>query len=362
MQESTEEAGVSLIMPTETVIAIIDSPNLDLPWTTIHTVRRKAAKRSEKWYQKKAAPLPTQSRKKRRLEEPLLPLRRNPRRLITTSSTGASVPPPNATDVASTRRQSACQTKAQLSPIETSEAQLDGDDDADADDANVEVGDLSGSINARRLSELAEYRRLHGHCNVPNRYSENTKMAHWVVTQRKQYKVYQEGKKSSLTLSRIQELENMGFEWDVLGVTWQSRLSELADYRKLYGHCNVPQRYSENIQLGTWVSTQRKNYMFHRQGKTSPITPFRIQELESLGFEWNILGATWADRLSELGDFREIHGHCNVPHHYTENTKLGYWVGMQKKQYKLYLKGKKSPMTPLRFQALKTLCLLQPTC
>jgi hypothetical protein len=53
-----------------------------------------------------------------------------------------------------------------------------------------------------------------------------------------------------MTLSRIQALECLGFEWDSLGATWKDRLSELAAYRKIHGNCHVPQRCSENAQLG----------------------------------------------------------------------------------------------------------------
>ena len=90
-----------------------------------------------------------------------------------------------------------------------------------------------------------------------------------------------------MTLSRIQKLERLGFEWECQGAAWEDRLSELADYRKIHGHCNVPVRFSENIQLGTWVSHQRSNYKLHLEGRTSPMmTLSRIQKLESLGFEW----------------------------------------------------------------------------
>jgi hypothetical protein len=89
-----------------------------------------------------------------------------------------------------------------------------------------------------------------------------------------------------MTLSRIQALESLGFECNnSLGAAWEVRLSELADYRRIHGHCIVPYRYSENIKLGVWVSKQRKNYKLHQQGKTSPMTTYRIQELERLGFE-----------------------------------------------------------------------------
>jgi hypothetical protein len=96
-------------------------------------------------------------------------------------------------------------------------------------------------------------------------------------------------------------------------VAWEDRLSELADYRYIHGHCNVPKNYSENSKLANWVTTQRFKYKLHLHGKTSPMTPFRIQVLESLGFEWSTHGAAWEVRLSELADYRKNHGHCNVP-------------------------------------------------
>jgi hypothetical protein len=88
-----------------------------------------------------------------------------------------------------------------------------------------------------------------------------------------------------MTLPRIRALESLGFEWDCYGAAWGERLSELADYRKIHGHCKVPQRYSENIKLGAWVKKQRSNYRLHVEGKKSPMTLSRIQELERLGFE-----------------------------------------------------------------------------
>jgi hypothetical protein len=135
------------------------------------------------------------------------------------------------------------------------------------------------------LSELANYRRIHGHCNVPMSYSsERTKLANWVTNQRKQYKFHLEGKPTSMTLSRIQALESLAFAWDCYGATWEVRLSELADYRRIHGHCNVPQRCSGNVKLANWVKTQRKQYRLHLEGKKSHLTAFRIQELEDLGF------------------------------------------------------------------------------
>jgi hypothetical protein len=206
-----------------------------------------------------------------------------------------------------------------------------------------------------RWIELADYRKVHGHCNVPKNYSENSKLASWVRTQRDQYRLQQEGKASSITTFRIQQLESLGFEWRVCLITWEDRLSELADYRKVHGHCNVLKRYSENPQLGKWVETQRSNYKLRREGKTSSMTALRIQELERLGFEWVYVSAAWENRLSELAAYHKIHGHCNVPRKYSENSKLAHWVANQRTNYRLYQEGKSSRMTTYRIQELERL-------
>jgi hypothetical protein len=86
-----------------------------------------------------------------------------------------------------------------------------------------------------------------------------------------------------MMLSRIQKLESLSFSQ---GAGWEDRLSELSDYRKLHGHCNVPRNYSENIELGLWVKRQTINYRLLQEGKTSPMSALRIQALESLGFKW----------------------------------------------------------------------------
>jgi hypothetical protein len=143
-------------------------------------------------------------------------------------------------------------------------------------------------------------------------------------------------------------LERLGFEWYCCGPTWEDSLSELANYRKTHGHCNVPKNYNENTKLLTWVTTQRSHYRSHLNGTRSPMTPFRTQALESLG-------STWEDCLSELADYRKIHGHCNVPQGYSENSRMGKWVVARRSNCMLQVKGKESPMSPFRIQALESL-------
>jgi predicted chitinase len=303
------------------------------------------------------------ARKKPRLEKPIATATGEATTKTASPNIAMDLPPPTATEDTTIRR-SSCNTQTQLPRTETSEAQLDGNDDAatddDDEDANAVVGDSSCPSWDDRFRELAVYRRINGHCNVPRNYSENTKLVNWVRTQRTKYKVHREGKTSRMTIPRIQALESLDFEWDSHGAAWEDRLSELANYRKIHGHCNVPQNYSENTKLANWVAYQRHQYKLQHGGKTSQMTFPRIQALESLHFEWTPryrYGATstWQDHLSELANYRKIHGHCNVPRNYSENSKLAKWVAYQRQQYKLQQGGQKSPITLSRIQELENL-------
>jgi len=69
----------------------------------------------------------------------------------------------------------------------------------------------------RRISELRTFRAMHGHCNVPATYRPNKKLAAWVKCQRRQYKFFSEGKASTLTRDRVNDLNQMDFQWELRG-------------------------------------------------------------------------------------------------------------------------------------------------
>ena len=87
-----------------------------------------------------------------------------------------------------------------------------------------------------------------------------------------------------MTNDRISALESIGFIWKSVG--WMQRFEELKQYKGKEGHCNVPQRYSENKQLRVWVSIQRAQCRLFKEGKQSSMTNDRISALESIGFTW----------------------------------------------------------------------------
>ena len=137
---------------------------------------------------------------------------------------------------------------------------------------------------------------------------------------------------------------------------WMEQFEQLILFKKHHGHCLVPHTFPENPILARWVKRQRYQYKLKMSGKVSTITEGRIQKLESIGFVWDSHASTWIKRFQDLRDFREKHGHCNVPHNYSLDPELATWVKCQRRQYKLYWSSNKaSGMTLDRMEALNKL-------
>ena len=112
-------------------------------------------------------------------------------------------------------------------------------------------------------------------------------MAQWVKRQRYQYKLRQDGKRSTLSDERVRLLNDLGFIWNSHDAVWEERLNELLLFKKIYGHCIVPSSYDPNPQLAVWVKRQRRQYKFLQEGKSTSMTPERIAKLEQHGFAWD---------------------------------------------------------------------------
>jgi len=137
-----------------------------------------------------------------------------------------------------------------------------------------------------KLLELIDYKIEFKHTNVPQRYAKNKPLGLWVKRQRCQYKLVKEGKPSPLTKERIVLLNKLGFVWEVYDSVWEKQLQQLVDFNNEFNHTHVPNKYTQNKQLGEWVATQRKQYKLIVEGKSSSLTKERIELLNKLGFAW----------------------------------------------------------------------------
>ena len=152
---------------------------------------------------------------------------------------------------------------------------------------------IKGCKWADRVKELIKYRDDNGHCNVPCRQSS---LGWWVNTQRREFKKSGAGKASSMSLERVNILNNIGFVWDASDKSaankdddaWMRMFEKLMEYKEQHGDCLVPKRYEDNRKLGRWVSAQRHLYHCAKMGKSTRMTKERQHKLVAIGFEWKV--------------------------------------------------------------------------
>ena len=128
---------------------------------------------------------------------------------------------------------------------------------------------------------------------------------------------------------------------------WETRYNELLEFKRIFGHCNVPGKWERNKPLATWVCNQRQRY--NGTNSCRPLSKDQIEKLEAIGFHWTRRGKrdrafgtitvrgrvgvrySWDERFAHLVQFKEKHGHCNVA---THRTPLGRWVATQRQRFK----------------------------
>mmetsp|Transcript_57191 Transcript_57191/g.68802 ORF Transcript_57191/g.68802 Transcript_57191/m.68802 type:complete len:651 (+) Transcript_57191:86-2038(+) len=138
-----------------------------------------------------------------------------------------------------------------------------------------------------KLMQLAEYKRIHGHTNVPHRSSS---LGSWVSSQRSKYKLSQKGLYNTLTIEREQHLEALQFNWNgmkkgdtgkgigkgIMGLLqrnqhkkesfytrddlWEEQYQKLIRYKQNYGNCNCPFQYhgdsKPSVKFTSYISVQ----------------------------------------------------------------------------------------------------------
>jgi len=120
------------------------------------------------------------------------------------------------------------------------------------------------------FEQLKAFKKKHGHCDVPDRWKENSKLGIWVGNQRM--------KKDHLSSEKRSRLDSIGFDWNPREAAWNQMFEQLLAFKKKYGHCNVPFSYSENKKLGSWVANLRS--------RKYRLSQNNLAKLDSLGFEW----------------------------------------------------------------------------
>ncbi len=162
------------------------------------------------------------------------------------------------------------------------------------------------------FDKLLEYKKKHGHLNASQR--ERTGVGRWSHSQR------MNRNKGILSDAQIRRLDEIGFEWTPRDSVWTEGFEKLLVYKTAYGNVDVPK--SPITELGTWVSVQRK------AKSRGEITQEKLQQLNEIGFIWDVRESRWDEMFRQLCTYKETHGHLNIP---TSSTGLGSWVHIQRR-------------------------------
>ncbi|CAJ1954090.1 unnamed protein product [Cylindrotheca closterium] len=77
-----------------------------------------------------------------------------------------------------------------------------------------------------RYEDLKRFVQKYGHAAVPTTFAEDQTLSGWVKVQRRQYKLFLTGEKSSMTMERINLLNKLGFCWSIKNITNAPGLEE----------------------------------------------------------------------------------------------------------------------------------------
>ena len=161
--------------------------------------------------------------------------------------------------------------------------------------------------------------------------------------------------KKLLPLAKRQQLQDIGFVWDVQEALWDRKYRELEQFVDKHGHCFVPLRHHQ--ELGVWVRNQRREYRKLERGESSTLLQHcRLQKLQALSFAFSRSHAkSWEVQYQALVDYVQLHGHADVPEHSDEPpyvSSLGRWCMNQRTAYRRRVQGLPTGLTQDKIERL----------
>jgi hypothetical protein len=226
------------------------------------------------------------------------------------------------------------------------------------------------------FERLLQFKAKFGHVNVKRAFNDGKKphLGTWVQTQRTLYK------SANLRQERIDALEAIGFRWRLNNMeiknqmmvdeaAWNKVFDRLVKYKQQFGHTNVPSTYNDGRRtphLGPWVSKLRANYKVFAKtnGNTAKISEHRINQLNSLGFEWEEanqvqLDKQWMRNFNYLKALKQKFGTTKLPliapTHTHPIASIARWSERQRHAYRDLMNNKTSHLTPERVTALESI-------
>lgn len=176
-----------------------------------------------------------------------------------------------------------------------------------------------------RLAALEAYFKMHGHCNIPESDKLLSREGAWLTAMRMKYR------QGALDEVLVAELERLNISWEPWDDNNELMLSRLKQFHEEHGHSDPTPELTDDSTLIAWVNKQRD---LRRSGT---LQPERVAHLDSLEFIWERIrdrrgtshtkNNPWLLRYEELVQYKEAHGHANVP---SSHRPLGQWLSCQR--------------------------------
>ena len=176
----------------------------------------------------------------------------------------------------------------------------------------------------RMYEQLKAFKKRHGHCDVPQKY-KNQSLSSWVNGQRTK----------KLLPEQKAKLNALGFSWagEIAEKKWNESLRGIMALKQK----NKLHTLKPGAPLYSWLYQQKKN--FHKR------SAHRKKILLKLGLDITgdtLLGSRAGDKSSKLWEekyerliaFKKRFGHCAVPGKWQEDPLLGRWVAFQRILFK----------------------------
>ncbi|KAG7341274.1 helicase domain protein [Nitzschia inconspicua] len=196
------------------------------------------------------------------------------------------------------------------------------------------------------VRRLKEYKKQHGHTNVPYRYNDGRPphLGTWVLYQRNHYRQYQNANYTANVITKEREaiLESLGFEWksgreDEFEEAWMSCFKDMKKFVKRYNTTKVNSSNSTSATTLRWADNQGRSYSGYIRNETSTITSRQMDLLSSIDFAWNLTNKTlheeWIHEYFKLYWHHFEHNSTIISQSSGYNSDFDYWVEILKRDY-----------------------------
>ena len=131
------------------------------------------------------------------------------------------------------------------------------------------------------------------------------------------------------------DLDSIGFEWDLKKAQWDLAINYLKSYKDQYGNCNIPTTFLMPVKNG--INYWRAGLGYYKENGDFDLGLwFKVSKARAKGEELiellEITGDTktyreilWGKGYTELEEFFNDYGHCNVNAGY--KSKSGFYLG-----------------------------------